>query len=236
MKLMKILSAAVLFLTSLFVSALEVINSGHSGWNSRQVNGICAEELAKHKPDLVILMVGTNDNLNSHNLVPPEKYKENLETMVKAIQGSGAKLLLCEIPNACEELMKKRHKPDFFLKESADEKVRRANTIVAEVAEQYSIPLLKTTEVLGKATTEAASLFKNRANSGNDDGVHPTPNGYFRLADAISKRIQSEQWSPKKILCLGDSITFGSGVKGAGTASPDAETYPGRLARALAAK
>ncbi|MPN61659.1 hypothetical protein SDC9_209397 [bioreactor metagenome] len=132
--------------------------------------------------------------------------------------------------------MRKRHKPDFFRTESAAAKVKRANAIVAEVAQKYDVPLLKTATVLGEATTDAASLFRNPANSGNEDGVHPTPIGYFRLADVIAKRIRAEKWSPKRILCIGDSITFGVNVKGEGTASPDAETYPGRLAKELKGK
>jgi len=236
MKLMKYFSAALLFLASLFASAVEVFNAGHPGWNSRQLREIFSAELAKNKPDLVILMAGTNDNLNSHNLIPPAEYRENLETMVKAAQASGAKVLLCEIPNACEELMRKRHKPGFFDKDSATAKVKRANESVAAVAESCNVPLLKTTEVLGEATTDAASLFRNPANSGNEDGVHPTPNGYFRFADAIARRIRAEKWNPNRILCIGDSITYGVSVKGAGSAAPNAETYPGRLAKELNAK
>ena len=233
---MKYVSAALLFLTSLFASAVEVVNAGRPGWNSRQLREIFDAELAKNKPDLVVLMAGTNDNLNSYNLIPPAEYRENLEVMVKAAQASGAKVLLCEIPNACEELMRKRHKPDFFRNEIAAAKVKRANETVAAVADSCNVPLLKTTEALGAATTDAASLFRNPANSGNEDGVHPTPNGYFRFADAVAKRIRAEKWSPKRILCVGDSITYGVNVKGAGSAAPDAETYPARLAKELNAK
>jgi len=236
MKLMKYFSAASLSLTSLFASAVEVFNAGHPGWNSSQLREIFNAELAKNKPDLVVLMAGTNDNLNSYNLIPPARYRENLETMVKAAQASGAKVLLCEIPNACEELMRKRHKPDFFQNETAAAKVKRANESVAAVAESCNVPLLKTTEVLGTATTDAASLFRNPANSGNEDGVHPTPNGYFRFADAVAGRIRAEKWNPNRILCIGDSITYGVNVKGAGSAAPDAETYPGRLAQKLNSK
>ena len=236
MKFRKLLSAAVLFFAAFFVRGVEVVNAGHSGWNSRQLREIFRQELDKNRPDLIILMVGTNDNLNSYNLVPPEEFEKNLTAMAEAARASGAELLLCEIPNACQELMQKRHKADFFRRETAEDKVRRANQIVAAVAEAQRIPLLKTTEILGKATTDAASLIRNPANSGNEDGVHPTPNGYFRLADAIAKRIKAEQWKPKRILCIGDSITFGAAVKGAGTAAPDAETYPGRLARELNAR
>lgn len=236
MKWLKCFSAVPFFPASRFATAVGVFNAGRPGWNSRQLREIIGEELAKHKPDLVVLMAGTNDNLNSYNLIPPAEYRENLEAMVKAAQASGANVLLCEIPNACEELMRKRHKPDFFRDETAAAKVKRANEIVAAAAEGCNVPLLKTTGTLGAATTDAASLFRNPANSGNEDGVHPTPNGYSRFADAVAKRIRAEKWNPARILCLGDSITCGVYVKGEGSASPDAETYPGRLFRALNAR
>ena len=37
----------------------------------------------------------------------------------------------------------------------------------------------------------------------------------------------------KKILILGDSITYGASMKGAGTAAEDADTYPAKLANLL---
>lgn len=233
MKLFKILLAAALSVTSFFLSAAEVFNAGRSGWNSRQLKEVFDAELERSRPDLVVLMVGTNDNLNSHNLIPLPEYRSNLNAMIAAAKKAGSKVLLCEIPNACQELMVKRHKDGFFRRESAAEKVKHANEIVAAVAKEQEIPLLETTTVLGESTLDAASLFRNPANSGAEDGVHPTPTGYFRLADAIAKRIKAENWSPKRILCIGDSITFGAAVKGAGTASRDAETYPGRLSRML---
>lgn len=236
MKFGKILASIVLFFASFFVSAVEVVNAGHSGWNSRQLREIFAGELQKHRPDLVILMVGTNDNLNSYNLIPLAEYRENLTAMVSAAKSAGAKVLLCEIPNVNQEMMAKRHKEEFFRQESAEKKVNNVNAIVAEVAKNQNVPFLATTKVLGASTQNAASLFRNPANSGAPDGVHPTPNGYFRLADAIAKRIWTEKWTPKRILCIGDSITFGAGVKGGGSASPDSESYPGRLSRFLNGK
>lgn len=229
MKLWKILSSIALFVISFFVSAVEVVNAGHSGWNSRQLREIFSGELQKHRPDLVILMVGTNDNLNSYNLIPLSEYRENLTAMIAAAKASGAKVLLCEIPKVNQEMMSKRHKEGFFRGESAEKKVNDVNAIVAEVAKAQDVPLFPTATVLGESTRDAASLFRNPANSGAEDGVHPTPNGYLRFADAVAKRIRAEKWTPKRILCIGDSITFGAGVKGEGSASADSESYPGRL-------
>ena len=176
MKFRKLLSAAILFFAAFFVRGVEVVNAGHSGWNSRQLREIFRQELDKNRPDLIILMVGTNDNLNSYNLVPPEEFEKNLTAMAESARASGAELLLCEIPNACQELMQKRHKADFFRRETAEDKVRRANQIVAAVAEAQRIPLPK-------------SSGKPRPTRPVSSAIRPTPatrTAYTRLRTAIS--------------------------------------------------
>ena len=228
MKLWKILSAVILFFTSLLGFAVEVVNAGHSGWNSRQLREIFAGELQNHRPDLVVLMVGTNDNLNSYNLVPLSEYRDNLTAMVVAAKAFGANVLLCEIPRVNEEMMSRRHKEGFFREKSAASRVAEANAIIAEIAGQSAIPLLKTTRVLGEASPDAASLFRNQANCGTEDGIHPTPAGYAKLAAAVAEVIHEKGWKPERIVCMGDSITFGVHVK------PE-ENYPSRLAVRLEA-
>jgi lysophospholipase L1-like esterase len=76
------------------------------------------------------------------------------------------------------------------------------------------------------------SLLRNVANSGVPDGVHPTGDGYRVLASAIAQAILAGGLPHRRIACLGDSITNGQHVPGAGTA--EGETYPAWLARILA--
>ena len=67
MKFRKLLSAAILFFAAFFVRGVEVVNAGHSGWNSRQLREIFRQELDKNRPDLIILMVGTNGTYLQQN-------------------------------------------------------------------------------------------------------------------------------------------------------------------------
>ena len=103
MKFRKLLSAAILFFAAFFVRGVEVVNAGHSGWNSRQLREIFRQELDKNRPDLIILMVGTNDNLNSYNLVPPEEFEKNLTAMAEAAKAvtdhCGDKILYISVAN-----------------------------------------------------------------------------------------------------------------------------------------
>ncbi|MBN8527304.1 MAG: SGNH/GDSL hydrolase family protein, partial [Planctomycetes bacterium] len=77
------------------------------------------------------------------------------------------------------------------------------------------------------------SWMVNPANGGRTDGVHPTSDGYRAIASAFAAAVLALTPRPQRIVCLGDSITFGQGVPGEGTAG--GETYPGWLARILAA-
>ncbi len=209
-------------------AGVEVYNAGIGGDNTNQMAARFERDVMERKPDLVILMAGTNDWLNSWNPVAPERYRANLLSMVQKAKTSGAEVILCEIPNAYEPYLAARHREGFFREKSAALRVAEANAIIAEVAGQNTIPLLKTTRVLGDASPDAASLFRNQANCGTEDGIHPTPAGYAKLAAAVAEVIHEKGWKPERIVCMGDSITFGVHVK------PE-ENYPSRLAVLLEA-
>jgi lysophospholipase L1-like esterase len=59
------------------------------------------------------------------------------------------------------------------------------------------------------------------------DGVHLTSSGHKALAECFF--LASEIKGPATIVCLGDSVTWGAGVKGSGTTT--GETYPAYLSR-----
>jgi len=79
--------------------------------------------------------------------------------------------------------------------------------------------------------------LRNEANSRSKDGVHPTSGGYDVIAGAVYQGMKTAGWQDAgAVVCFGDSITYGAGMKGAGTAAVDAETYPAKLARLLDGK
>lgn len=61
------------------------------------------------------------------------------------------------------------------------------------------------------------------------DGGHLTPDGYKALADCFFGVVTGEIAGKITIVCLGDSVTFGAGVKGSGTTK--GETYPAYLSQ-----
>jgi hypothetical protein len=69
------------------------------------------------------------------------------------------------------------------------------------------------------------------ANTSDDDGVHLTTAGNQFLGVKVAQALSSVVGSSDKIACMGDSVTFGYLMTGAGTATGN--TYPAVLSTTL---
>ena len=214
----------------------EVINAGVGGQTSGMIISRYKRDALNKNPDLIVLLVGTNDSINSNAAVSLDIFKRNLLKLVNLTQTKKIKMLLVEIPPAYEAYLIKRHNPDFFNKKSAQERIKDINNIITSVAKDKKVPLVKIHNSLAPVTGKADCLIRNLANCKTEDGVHPTHKGYKLIAKAIYNAIKRNKLPCKKVVCIGDSITYGVHVKKQGTAEPDAETYPGQLAKLLQKK
>jgi len=228
------LIALVLPSLLLAADAPRVVNAGRGGQNTRNLLARLARDVLAHKPDLVVLIVGTNDMLNSRNAVPIAEYKANLERLVRQVRAAGSQLILLTLPPCHEPYLLTRHPAAFYADSPPARRVETANRVVRALAKKHRLPLVDVHRLItarGGATTDAASLIRNQANSRTTDGVHPTAEGYRAIAAAVRQCIRDRKLPARRVVCLGDSITFGANVKGAGTAK--GETYPACLARLL---
>jgi lysophospholipase L1-like esterase len=68
---------------------------------------------------------------------------------------------------------------------------------------------------------------------GIEDGLHPTRDGYRLIAQEVYRYLKQHQLLKKnrRIICFGDSITYGAFMDGKGTAEGD--TYPAFLKNLL---
>ena len=217
------------------VGAAEVINAGRGGHNSRNLLARLDRDVLVRKPTLVIVMVGTNDVLNHGNAVPLKEYRAHVLQLVRAIRAARSHVLLMTIPPCHERYLLERHPASFYQPDGPSGRVRKANRIVRDVAKATRTPLVDIFglfEAKGNVGEEAESWIRNPANSRARDGVHPTAEGYRAMAEAIFAAIRKHALPCERIVCLGDSITYGAGVGGAGTA--EGQTYPACLARLLA--
>lgn len=214
---------------------MEVINAGVGGHNTRDMLERLERDCLAHKPSLVILKAGTNDALNSKNLIEPAEIRANLRELADKIRSTGARLLLCTMLTFDEDYLLERHggrAPYGAIQPR--ERFDMALQAVRELATTEGLPLVDLHALftgLGEPRREAESLLRNEANCGARDGVHPNAAGYRVIAAAIWQAIVAHALPVERIVCLGDSITLGQHVQGTGTAG--GETYPGLLAGIL---
>lgn len=213
----------------------QVINAGIGGNNTINLLARLDSDVIQNKPDLVILMVGTNDMLNTNKMLSYQEYEANLEQIVKTIQNSGAQVLLMCPPPLDSVYLFERHDRNLF-QEIPNVKLDSARNIIQRIARMNNLLCIdlfqKFTEMnLPKHNEDL--FFINEKNSGSRDGVHLTSLGYHYIAETIFQFLKTNNLLNKDqtIVCFGDSITFGSKVKGSGTA--DGETYPAYLQTAI---
>jgi lysophospholipase L1-like esterase len=224
------------FIVFLFViysiagTSAEVINAGEGGNTTRTLLSRLKRDVLDRKPSLVLMMVGTNDMLNSKKLATFRQYRNRLETLIKKITANKSKIILMTIPPCNEKYLLKRHKAEKYKPHTPTERIIEANKIIKNLAKKYSIPLVDVYSIFtqnGVIIGTKTSFLRNVANVNSEDGVHPTPAGYKEITKALVKTIKSNKLPTAKIICFGDSITYGSGVKH-GT-----EDYPAQLEKML---
>lgn len=212
-----------------------VINAGIGGNTTTEMQERLQRDVLVHQPDLVILMAGTNDCCNSKKLADPSVTAANYHALADAILAQ-ARLILVTPPANHQPYLDTRHPPEAYAGVPAIERMRLARAALSALAAQRGLPLVDMfaiTAGAGMIGADPRSWMVNPINGGKTDGVHPTSDGYRGIASAIASVVLTLRPVPQRIVCLGDSITFGQGVPGEGTAT--GETYPAWLAQILAA-
>lgn len=202
-----------------------VINAGIGGNNTEDLLKRTDSDCLAHHPDLTILMIGTND-MNSRKYIPLPAYEKNLRTIVSKIPN---KILLMSILPAYEPYLYTRHPQTFYGSEGHSGRKQKVNEVIKKVAEDSHQSFLDMDHIfqrIGNIGLDQDSLIQNEANSKKTDGIHPTPEGYRTMAVAIYEYLVRQQLPVNRIVCFGDSITFGDG----GT---EGKSYPAYLKRLL---
>lgn len=219
---------AGMLLFSAYAAEIEVFSLGTPGMPVSILKDARLQKALDLKPELTILMIGTNDTVNSTSLTPLPEFEEHYARVVRQLLESGSRLILVTVPPCSESLLFMRHKAEKFGSQSPNARIIEANKVIRAIAEKNKVPLVDFySEVQKKGTAGKESLIRNPENNGGTDGIHPTPEGYRRLAEMVCQTMRSNRISAQRIVCLGDSITYGANVKGAGTVGGD--TYPGQL-------
>jgi lysophospholipase L1-like esterase len=191
----------------------KVINAGVSGNTSGQLLARLDRDVLSRNPDVVVVMVGTNDRLNSHSFTEPEIYGSNVDALVVRILANRARVVLVTPPTCVGRFLLTRHDPKHFVRQSPSERMEEVRRILVGIARKRGVGLVDFHRYLtgNKLGDErATSLLRNPANSDAKDGVHLTPEGSRRLAELVATELKRMGLNRGTIVCLGDSITLGS--------------------------
>lgn len=205
-----------------------VINAGVGGNNTDDMLKRIDKDCLAHKPELTVLMAGTND-MNSRKYIPLEQYRKNMAVLIEKIQASKSKVLLMTILPFYEPYLLTRHDPAFYGTDGPAKRRAAVNETIKSLAVQYNTELLDLGELfekVGKVGLDKDSLIQNEANSQKTDGIHPTPNGYRFIGMAVYEHIRLQKLPQGRIVCFGDSITAGDG-------GVQKESYPAYLNKLL---
>lgn len=207
-----------------------VINAGKNGNSTRDLLSRVNRDVVDHKPEIVVLMIGTNDIFYPKKVVNLETYEKNYQKLIATI-GKQSDLVLMTIPPVyAPYIILRKPQLNFSGNAAVDARVDSVNAIVKRLALKNKCILLDLNKILtgcGGPNTDKNGLFQNEANFGIADGVHPTASGCLVIAAAVYQTVHTLKPEVKSIICFGDSITRGYRLEGEG--SSEGESYPAIL-------
>jgi lysophospholipase L1-like esterase len=207
----------ILFLPVLFlkckenssVNKLTIINLGVPG-NTAEMLLSRINTVTNDKPNLVIIMVGTNDILQGNNTY--YSFNGTLSEIIDQLKAKGESVMLLTPPPV-----------KTWNKENFD--IQRLDTlcdVIDSLSKNKSCYFVDVNKDISHIDTAVNNNLLYVA-----DGIHPTAIGYQDIAGYINSYMKSNHITAAKIVCFGDSITYGSYVNGAGTST--GQTYPAVL-------
>lgn len=187
----------------------KVYNKGIDGNTVSNLINRLDKAIISAKPDLVIIMIGTND---VGRKLPFDQYKADLAFVIKSTKDIGADVILMSPPPRGTDIISF---PAYAYNDKTDEIVKIDSALSKELGCFY-IDINKLYKEAGTPNPTATSLINNAANNPDrPDGVHPTAEGMLFIASKVFDLIKSNGIGAKNanisIVCFGDSITWGMG-------------------------
>ena len=203
-----------------------IVNFGRPGYNVNEFLYHLPSILDYH-PTTAIVMIGTNDVTWRRKLLPAETYESSLEKCLQAFQKEGTRVILVTMPPCIPEYVQEREKYNDEESAALNGKVNDFNARAKRLAQKYNCPVVDFHAQFTGDLNDKSSIMRNLANTNSKDGVHPTVEGYQILAKMVAETIRKNNFPIDRVACCGDSITYGSHMKGQGGTTGD--TYPAVL-------
>ena len=153
---------------------LRGIDGAVSGGTSSALLHSAKRYIEKEAPEIVSLMVGSNDSVSVDvaelNQVSPSEYERNVRAMVGWAKKSGAQVLLFEIPPIVEESFERNFSRQSKLQ--SNDTVKRYNGILCRIADDAGIRLI------------SSEWLSECRDNYEPDGIHLSPCGQERFAES----------------------------------------------------
>ncbi len=140
----------------------ETRHEGHSGWKINELSEIVEAKLTEHSPDVILLMIGTNDIVKNYNLPQASsRFRALLEKIT--VNRLNSRIFIGSIL--------KTNSRDF------NKKIKKYNTEIENLTKAFS-PNVRWVD-FSISTDDNEVLFSS---ADFTDGVHLTENGYKKMA------------------------------------------------------
>ncbi len=207
-----------------------ILNSGKSGNNTADLLLRMEKDVLSVRPDIVLLMVGTNDMLNSSKMLSYDTYLENLKQIIGKL--GNTKIVLVSPPTVDDLYLYERHERSLYAQKPNLKLDSIGRLMEALSKSSPNIGFVDIHRVFGEKNLprhDQDLYIQNEFNSKKRDGVHSTPKGHRLIAKIIFRFLKKGNWLKRDsvIVCFGDSITYGKNVEGEGTSN--GKTYPAYL-------
>jgi lysophospholipase L1-like esterase len=135
-------------------------HEGHSGWRIEQINGSVSGWLSGAQPEIVLLMIGTNDMLQDYNVAgAPARLSALLDTITQ--QSPNTQVIVASLPPLSNAI--------------ANQRVLNFND---------AIPDIVAAKAAGGKKVSFIDMYPRLTVGDLADGIHPNASGYTKLANA----------------------------------------------------
>lgn len=212
-------------------SGVVVLNKGLPGNATSDLLIRVDQDVLKDPPNICVILVGTNDLLNTSKMVTLSEYTSTLSTVIERVIRVGIKPVLISPPPVDTVFLFQRHNR-FKYSKSPNQLLEMASDSIAAMCDLKNIPFIDLFAKLRNGHIpdhNRDTIIQNEWNMQVPDGVHFTAEGNELLAELVMDRLVEWKYlsSSVRIVCFGDSLTYGSRMNGAGTSSGN--TYPAYL-------
>ena len=155
-------------------SGYEIINKGENGDVSANIYGRFEKDVISHKPNLVLILTGTNDFI--YRLNTPEEVLGYLDKMVELSEKNSIEVVFMTPLLIDEAMAEKKWMPDVDYN-AVNEMLKELRGLMLDYCSEHSVKIIDAQEMFSLLYSEGT------VSEYLLDGLHPTVLGHAAIAD-----------------------------------------------------